>query len=168
MKLKELRERLFEGFFENWRIQRWGELVFFIDDRVDLYIPRYECGDRILLDGVKVEVSKTSSKNIITIDVGVDSYYFIYRIAEYVKVNKVNSSCQIKIFYTRDKDLCGVFIFIKPQEVEKVEGDILEIEYKDCLREDAITYYLTYYKDGLLEARYKEEQIKEVFYFSVP
>jgi len=63
--------------------------------------------------------------------------------------------------------LCGVFIFIKPQEVEKVEGDILEIEYKDCLREDTITYY---YKDGLLEKRYKSdlEPVKEVFYFSVP
>jgi len=165
-KAKTLIERLFEGFFENWRIQRWGELVFFIDDRINLYIPRYGCGDRILLDGVKVEVDK--SKNTVTIDVGVDSYYFIYRIAEYVKVNKVNSS-QIKIFCTRDKDLglCGVFIFIKPQEVEKVEGDILEIEYKDCLREDTITYY---YKDGLLEERYKSdlEPVKEVFYFSVP
>jgi len=167
--MKELRERLFENFKTYWRIQKWGDLAFFIDDRINLYIPRHGCGDRILLDGVKVEVvetNKADSRSIITIDVGVDSYYFIYRIAEYVKVNKVNSSCQIKIFYTRDKDLCGVFIFIKPQEVEKVEGDILEIEYKDCLREDTITYY----KDGLLEARYKSdlEPVKEVFYFSVP
>ena len=171
-KAKALRERLFENFKTYWRIQKWGDLVFFIDERINLQLPWYECGDHTLLDGVKVEVvetNKADSRSIITIDVGVDSYYFIYRIAEYVKVNKVNSSCQIKIFYTRDKDLGlhGVFAFIKPQEVEKVEGDILEIEYKDCLCEDTITYY---YKDGLLEARYKSdlEPVKEVFYFSVP
>ena len=157
-KAKALRERLFENFKTYWRIQKWGDLVFFIDDRINLYIPRHGCG-RLLLDGVKVEVDK--SKNTVTIDVGVDSYYFIYQIAEYVKIKKIKSGI---VLSAKDSGLCGIFIFIKPQEVE-IEGDVLEIEYKDCLREDTITYY---YKDGLLEARYKEEQIKEVFYFSVP
>jgi len=159
MKLKELRERLFEGFFENWRIQRWGELVFFIDDRVDLYIPHYECGDCVLLDGVKVEASKTSSKNIITIDVGRDCYYFLYRIAKHCEV-KVSS--QIGKVFRTESGLCGVFILFNLDELRGRKVTV-EIDYG----EDVVIYYID---EGIVETYYKSdlEPVKEVFYFSVP
>ena len=162
-KAKTLIERLFEGFFENWKIQKWGDLVFFIDGRIDLYIPRYECGDCVLLDGVKVEVSKTSSKNIITIDVGRDCYYFIYRIAKHCEV-KVSSQIG-KVFRTEsgtESGLCGVFILFNLDELDEFRGTV-EIDYG----EDVVIYNID---EGIVETYYKSdlEPVKEVFYFSVP
>ena len=140
-----------------------GDITFFIDDRVDLYIPHYECEDRILLDGVKVEVNKTSSKNIITIDVGRDCYYFLYCIAEHCEV-KVSSSQIGKVFRT-ESGLCGVFILL---DLDELRGRkiAVEIEYSDTCGEDVI-YYID---EGIVETYHKSdlEPIKEVFYFSVP